>query len=80
MSTARFTCKCVKRCGGPDGPGKQVAYSTLKKHQKAENTAFSLSGAPDAQPEASSHGNLDDEDINMDLDDDAMDLDDNVCV
>lgn len=30
-------CKCNLLCGGPSGPGRQVAYSTMKRHQKREN-------------------------------------------
>jgi hypothetical protein len=27
-------CYCVHSCGGPDGPGKPVSYTTYRRHLK----------------------------------------------
>ncbi|KAJ6624306.1 hypothetical protein B0H10DRAFT_1872472, partial [Mycena sp. CBHHK59/15] len=32
----RVVCKCSKKCGGPDGPGRRIAFSTRSLHRRQD--------------------------------------------
>lgn len=81
-STDKILCKCVERCGGPDGVGNMRSPSTVYKHRRADHdAAFARStqaraAAEPSVPVPSISGNLsgqlrrleEGEDIEMDLD------------
>lgn len=38
--SSKVLCKCVRRCGGPEGAGKLWASATVYKHKKADRDAI----------------------------------------
>ncbi len=33
VATSRHRCRCSRYCGGPSGDGKDLSYSTFRRHQ-----------------------------------------------
>ncbi|KAJ6620906.1 hypothetical protein B0H10DRAFT_2355230 [Mycena sp. CBHHK59/15] len=44
QADGKVICKCRKKCGGPDGEGRPVAYSTRSLHRR-NDTDFATPGA-----------------------------------
>ncbi|KAJ6622000.1 hypothetical protein B0H10DRAFT_2187780 [Mycena sp. CBHHK59/15] len=44
QADGKVICKCRKKCGGPDGEGQPVAYSTRSLHRR-NDTDFATPGA-----------------------------------